>query len=161
MKDISFKGVFSGKQRAETTGASSSSAGPAPEQKTRGRPKKKSDPEEERPKELPYPGPRGRPRKEPVNPDEPERTTKEKVQTSNQKTIQQTGAPLLHYSSKSVWEKQGKGIVGQQAMLRRIDVYEEIKDAKAKKQGKAKKHYFTVPQLVKQIMEYDKANNLK
>ena len=45
-------------------------------------------------------------------------------------------------------------------MLRRTDVYEEIRDAKAKKEGKTKKTYFTISHLVKKIMEYDKVNNL-
>jgi hypothetical protein len=114
MKYINFTGVFSGKPRSENTGAassisalqpSSSSSGPAPKAKAKGRPKKETNPEDETEKEIPYPGPEGRPKKEPVNPNEPESTTKQKVQKSNQKVIEQTGAPLLHYNSKSEWEK--------------------------------------------------------
>ena len=131
MKDISFKGVFSGQKRSEG-GASSSSEVVRSEAvekrlattppKGRPQPKKKLNPEEDRPKEEPQPKARGRPQKEPVNPDEPEKTTKSKpVKKDIPKEKKEHGTKIEIHELKD-WSKKGRGFLVDQLDLRKISL---------------------------------------
>ena len=119
----------------------------------KGRPeakRKANPPEAEIPKEEPQPKPRGRPRQEPVNIDEPESTSKTVKKDTTKKTIEQTGAKLLHYT-KSTWHTKGPAIVITQAQLRRIPEAEgDYLKKNKKKINKA--------DLIKQILEFDAKN---
>ena len=104
------------------TGASSSSTGPAP--KKLGRQKKIKNPENEIPKEESQKRPVGRPKKEPVNPDEPEKTSK-----SVKKTIKKEHGTKIELMTPSEWKEiKDLGWLKNQLDLRNIYLTkEEIK----------------------------------
>ena len=51
------------------------------------------------------------------------------------KVLKQKGTELLHYTL-STWLTKEKGVVGTQAQLRKIPIYEEIKTDKTDTNGK-------------------------